>query len=473
MYKKLVIVGLVLFLAGTAAFGWVLAEQRKARQLLQKRQENLKASLDKLDKVVAGETDVYPSVDVASDEDLQQALDKHKMRKETIELVHTGSIMCMVTGGAISTWWLLLCTARLLITGLSNLKQFSSNYLRRRRKAREERVARAQEEEDEEALEQGPHEPQSQSLAGFDENSPDGVEALSEVDEQSSQLEKRAMGESGLQNLETDFANRDRQAHPQMALPMRSEPRSENVAKDSAKIAVLLSDEESVEFEEPLKVGTEAPSLNAKVFDQLAQSLCRSTLLDSREDSLKLEDSLKAQTENLEKQVEEFKQMTQAVQQTALEHSEPLNNTLKELTQQVAAIREYASQQQDRVTKFQDGYDWNIIRSFCLRVIRCIDNLENRINRLHKQNVETADLEEVRDELIFALESSGVEQFEPEINSDYRGQERDVEAVKDKEHSDDPNLRGKIAKVIKPGYRYVISEENVRVVRPAQVKLYN
>jgi len=428
--------------------------------------------LDKLDKVVAGETDVYPSVDVASDEDLQQALDKHKMRKETIELVHTGSIMCMVTGGAISTWWLLLCTARLLITGLSNLKQFSSNYLRRRRKAREERVARAQEEEDEEALEQGPHEPQSQSLAGFDENSPDGVEALSEVDEQSSQLEKRAMGESGLQNLETDFANRDRQAHPQMALPMRSEPRSENVAKDSAKIAVLLSDEESVEFEEPLKVGTEAPSLNAKVFDQLAQSLCRSTLLDSREDSLKLEDSLKAQTENLEKQLAEFRQMTKTVKQTALKRSEPLNNTLMELTQQVSAIREYAAQQQDRMEKLQDGYDWNIVRTFCLRVIRCIDNLENRINQLSEEDVETMNLKEVSDELVFALESSGVEQFKPEINSDYRGQEKFAEVIKDKECSDDSNMAGKIAKVIRPGYQYVIDEENIKVVRTAQVKLF-
>ena len=154
------------------------------------------------------------------------------------------------------------------------------------------------------------------------------------------------------------------------------------------------------------------------------------------------------------------------------EHSKPLNSAINELTQQVSAIREYAACQQDRLEKLQDGYDWNIIRTFCLRVIRCIDNLESRICRLGEKDARAIHLEEVRDELIFALESSGMEQFEPEINSQYRGQEKYAEAVKDKQQSDDPKQSGKIAKVIRPGYQYFINEGNVKVVRPAQVKLF-
>ena len=188
--------------------------------------------------------------------------------------------------------------------------------------------------------------------------------------------------------------------------------------------------------------------------------------------STKLEDSLKAQTENLENQMAEFRQMAQGVQQTALEQSQPLNGTLSELAQQVSAIREYACSQQDRLAKLQDGYDWNIMRTFCLRVIRCIDNLESRISRLTEQDIEVAGLEEVRDELVFDLESSGVEQFEPEINSDYHGQEKYAEAVKEKECCDDSNKEGKIANVIRPGYQYFIDDENFKVVRPAQVKLF-
>jgi len=154
------------------------------------------------------------------------------------------------------------------------------------------------------------------------------------------------------------------------------------------------------------------------------------------------------------------------------EHSKPLNSAINELTQQVSAIREYAACQQDRLEKLQDGYDWNIIRTFCLRVIRCIDNLEGRISRLGEKDVKEIHLEEVRDELIFALESSGMEQFEPEINSQYRGQEKYAEAVKDKQQCDNPKQTGTIAKVIRPGYQYFINEGNIKVVRPAQVKLF-
>ncbi len=154
------------------------------------------------------------------------------------------------------------------------------------------------------------------------------------------------------------------------------------------------------------------------------------------------------------------------------EHSKPLNSAINELTQQVSAIREYAACQQDRLEKLQDGYDWNIIRTFCLRVIRCIDNLESRISRIGEEDAKAIHLEEVRDELIFALESSGIEQFEPEINSKYRGQEKYAEAVKDKQQSDNPEQAGEIATVIRPGYQYFINEGNIKVVRPAQVKLY-
>lgn len=154
------------------------------------------------------------------------------------------------------------------------------------------------------------------------------------------------------------------------------------------------------------------------------------------------------------------------------EAPKPIDNTLNDLTEQVSAIREYAANQQDRLEKLQDGYDWNIIRTFCLRVIRCVDNLDNRIAQLDKKNALATHLEEIKDELIFALESSGIEQFEPEINTEYRGQEKYAEAVKDKLDCDDSEQSGKIAIIVRPGYQYFINEENVKIVRPAQVRLY-
>ncbi|MFH1718362.1 MAG: nucleotide exchange factor GrpE, partial [Planctomycetota bacterium] len=151
---------------------------------------------------------------------------------------------------------------------------------------------------------------------------------------------------------------------------------------------------------------------------------------------------------------------------------EPFSNALEDLTEQVSAIREYTAYQQDRLKKLQDGYDWNIIRTFCLRIIRCIDNLDNRISSMSEDDVRATHLGEVMDELVFALESSGIEQFEPETDSEYRGQEKCAEAVKEKEECDDPGRAGRIASVIRPGYQYFIDEDSTKVVRPAQVKLY-
>jgi hypothetical protein len=145
---------------------------------------------------------------------------------------------------------------------------------------------------------------------------------------------------------------------------------------------------------------------------------------------------------------------------------------LEKLTEEVAAIRKYAAEQQDRVEKLQDGYDWNIIKNFCLRIIRCIDNLDSRIKKLTAQGINVGILEEIRDELVFALESSGIEQFAPETNIDYKGQERSAEAVKERVQIGDVRLSGKIAKVIRCGYRYSVDEENFKVVRAARVKLY-
>jgi len=511
MRKKLVIIGLVLLLAGTAVFAWVLTKQRKESrlaasyklkyasevdeylkqynewsqlapeerallpcgldkyreaktgiQLRREQQERLKADLAKL---AAGETDVYPFADVLYGENWQEELRRYKAQNKLRELAFTGSTMCMLAGGTIFAGCLLSWTAVLAALGVGHLKKFSTDVFRQCKEVKNK--------------------------------------YLTEAD--ATKERSKALIKSGWQNFNKNYADRHEPAPAQPAFSMRSEPCADDTPSPSKgldspentqEIAVLLSDEKSVEFEvaSNAEKGVCPPlaDCNASQNGNLLQNIQKTALLDSppqgvprTEDSLRsvdvrhfagpddaLEDSLETQTEDFEKQVQEIKQMAQRVQQAAVEHSGPLNNTLVELTQEVAAIREYASNQQERVKKLQEGYDWNIIKAFCLRVIRCIDNLESRISRLSEQDVKTPNLDEIRDELVFALESSGVERFEPEINSDYRGQEKIAEAVKEKEHCDDPNLTGKIAKVIRPGYQYFIDEENVKVVRTAQVKLF-
>jgi molecular chaperone GrpE (heat shock protein) len=122
--------------------------------------------------------------------------------------------------------------------------------------------------------------------------------------------------------------------------------------------------------------------------------------------------------------------------------------------------------------KLQDGYDWNIIRTFCLRIIRCIDNIDLRIKLLETKAGDVSGLQEIHDELVFALESSGVERFSPDINSNYYGQEKKLEAIKDKVSCQDPSLNGKVAEVVRCGYYHLIEDDKIKVIRPSQVKLF-
>jgi len=461
MHKKVVILGLVLLLVGATMLGWVLREKRKQQQraasyeskynletgeylkqytewfqsfpdkqaelpfvldgngktkteeqLQQEQQERLQADLGKLAR---GETDVYPFADILYGENWQNELNRYKKHKELSEFVLTGSIVCISMGGTIFTWYLLLWSVRFFIKGSSGLKTLLPDILRRQRKPKDKKQAKTIAERDGE-----------------------NQEREQELNQQQNKLEKHSKGLRNLVKRKPKLNGRGK------ALLTKSESRSDKRDRKRAKkrlgtysddnaekIAVLLSDEE-----------------------QSAESIAR------------LEDSIKTQTEKLEART------AQSVEQAIIEHSKPLDSTLKDLAQQVSAIREYTACQQERVEKLQDGYDWNIVRTFCLRIIRCIDNLENRISQLSSKGTKTEQLEDIRDELVFALDSSGIEQFEPKVNSDYRGQEKYAEAVKDKERCSNSKQKGKIAKVIRPGYQYFINEENIKVVRTAQVKLF-
>jgi molecular chaperone GrpE (heat shock protein) len=494
MLRKSVILGVVLLLAGGGVLAWGLSDKRKERQqaaccrrkhasemaeylkqynewvqadprsrselpwgldkygkakstaqLQQEQQERLLADLERL---ATGSKDVYPFAEILYGANWRQEVDKYKKRKETRELVVTSSILSVVAGGAIVGWWLLVGLGQGIISLSSKFKKLVARLFRKLRKPRAKRLVEGGEKE-EAGLEQ------VRGLTDFE--SCGGVSG--EVVEDGSG-QGQANSEAATNGGWGRFGGSGKRG------------RAGTSVLENKKIAVLLSDRESEEFEERLAVEPEGLKSEQEEQTRPGGGVRTTSPPDSCEDSAGLEDSLKAQTESLEKQIAEFKRMTETVQQTAIEHSEPLNEKLRELTEQVAAIRDYASAQQDRVEKLQDGYDWNIIRNFCLRIIRCIDNLEERMRQLSEQDVETGQMEEVRDELIFALESSGVERFEPQINSDYRGQEKRAEVVKEKEYSEKPKMTGKVAQVIRPGYQYVIDEDNVKVVRTAQVKLY-
>ena len=365
-------------------------------QIALEQQERLKADID---KIATGKMTVHQFSDVLYGENWRIELDAYKRRKAMNANILTGSIVCTSFGGLVYAWWLLVWVARMIGRGVTRLGRWRSGEVEPPEKAA--------------AVKATPQKASGKKTKPEKQNPTSAGEGP---------WKDRTPGQ-GSPETRPNFVNVNWQRPVQKAPAVKRDPRVraevsqiKRISDEAEKIALLLSDEESIDLKASLKSGPK----HAESRDQ----------------------------------------------------SKPLSNTLKELSQQVSAIREYTTYQQNRLEKLQDGYDWNIIRTFCLRVIRCIDNLENRIGQLGEDEARSMHLEEVKDELVFALESSGIEQFRPEVNSEYRGQERYAEAVKDKQPCDKPEQAGKIADVIRPGYQYFINEENTKVVRPAQVKLF-
>jgi molecular chaperone GrpE (heat shock protein) len=492
MLQKCTILGLVLLLAGGAAFGWLyretrdeqqqaqslapanalgsqeylekygrwyqlnpeqqnqlvleINEERKsktAQQLGLEQQARLRADLDKL---AAGQMNPGDIADFLYGRGWENQVEQYKQHSEQMETAQTISVVCLSIGGVLFGVCAILWVLKLLVRIVRAL----------RRRGSEPEVQTQAKTAELTDIELHDAEPQTDPEAPASEEQPKQrrrLLALSEAEDGGAQI--------------PDFGPGDR---------AYSNPSSLQAAGEEAGVALLLADEPSHEngwlpqAQWSLHSVQEVPSEN-EPREQRAARRSVSRQPDQEKVST-VENPLKEQADDLQKQIAEFKQMAQDVQQVTREQSEPLSNTLKELTQQVSAIREYAASQQDRVEKLQDGYDWGIIRTFCLRVIRCIDNLEGRLAELPKGDSAVTHLEEVKDELLFALESSGVEQFRPELNSEFHGQEKLAETMKERQPAKKPDQAGKIAKVIRPGYRYIVDDENYRVVRTAQVKLY-
>jgi phage-related protein len=176
-----------------------------------------------------------------------------------------------------------------------------------------------------------------------------------------------------------------------------------------------------------------------------------------------------------DEQLQQETKLVRQISEEALQKSGDISKNIVDLTEQVCAIRDYAATQQHHLARLQDGYDWNIIKNFCLRVIRCIDNLDDKITGTGGNGgsaLNTEHLSAVRDELVFILESNGVEPFGARINSDYRGQESRLQVLNEREETDDRELFGKIAQVVRPGYQCRVNDEYTKIVRPAHVRLY-
>ncbi len=502
MLKKCAILGLMLLLIGGLALAWVRSEMRRQQheagargiepsqayvdqypeilrewsKLTPERQNQLILELDNdrqdktreqladeqrarlrrdLDRLAAGETSGGDIADFLYGDNWEEKVTQYKKQKEQEQIAQTVSAVCLSIGGVLFAGCSLIWLAQSIVRGVRALA---------RRRTQGGRVE-TQEPELTDIVHEDPEpeQPENEPSQPGRKRLPAGWQLAGDND-------------SPPMPPETDEGDREYVLPRRFSRVVPPAPAPKTCSEEGS-VAVLMSDEPApaTGWSPEAQWAAQEPEEEVGVNPPQRQRFTprpKVTVLDAEHTFTEPDHTLEEQADDLQQQIAEFKQVAQSVQQANRDQNEPINTTLKELAQQVSAIREYAASQQDRVEKLQDGYDWTIIRTFCLRVIRCIDHIETRIGKLAEGNGSVPHLEEVKDELLFALESSGIEQFRPEISSEFRGQERLAEAIKDKQPFKKPDQAGTIAKIIRPGYRYIVDDESYKVVRTAQVKLF-
>jgi hypothetical protein len=491
MLKKAVIIGLVLIVAGSSVLGYLLLVHRKEQQQSStdkdKHASQLEGYLDRynqwlntpveertelpwgldesgktlsgaqlsieqqgmlradLEKLAAGEKEIHPFADQLYGKDWRVTLEQYKQQKELREIASVASAVCAATGGLVIACCLILMLVRCLLRKFSPAFETIARFYKNLFKREDEEI-------DDDTKE---HDQEDQSLS---------IKRKKNKQDRIRKKRVKTLTDSGWYPLESDSQKESEQTCAEIVGQAETKYPEEALIESSNEDSTLVHQNLSTDiprnfedFSESNDKGFQEQQINS------GQNVAASYGMehDFRTSEWGNGDS------------SEKGQLSLSVKD-AIEESpnEEISDTLKQLTRQVSAIREYASDQQAKFKKLQAGYDWKIIKSFSLRVIRCIDNLESRIDQLRDHGIDTVCLEEVRDELLFALESSGIEQFRPEIKSEYRGLEKTTEVVKEKEPAKKSKLKGRIAKVIRPGYQYYLNEDKVKVVRTAQVKLY-
>lgn len=123
------------------------------------------------------------------------------------------------------------------------------------------------------------------------------------------------------------------------------------------------------------------------------------------------------------------------------------------------------------VQRFEDGYDYQILKSFVRQIARVIAHLDKQLETVVDADARVAVMD-ARDDLIDVLEHNGIEPYKPRQGSAYAGQEKLVELEPERIATEDPAQKGTIATVKRAGYVYRLGTEQARVIQTAQVCLY-
>lgn len=211
------------------------------------------------------------------------------------------------------------------------------------------------------------------------------------------------------------------------------------------------------------RLNTTRISLNRKLKDSAQGNDAR---LSKFEDSVssaitKASQLLAASKEAYDRRLSEFQKWSEVSMESHQETRELVDD-----------IRDYVSKQASETRRWQEGYDWRILKNYLMAVASTIDNVEAQLEGLKRSDACQEIIKKfdfLRETLEIHLEEEGMMSYSPKLgnNPDPVRDEIKLSAPSNSEEE----IVGTIAEVIRKGYEIDLGSDQ-KIIRKAQVTVY-
>lgn len=145
---------------------------------------------------------------------------------------------------------------------------------------------------------------------------------------------------------------------------------------------------------------------------------------------------------------------------------------IKEVDEKIKPFEKVAREKNDELKEYKKGYDYSKNKSIINGVIETIEFIENAEKKINfTDDIVKSYFSTTKDKLLIVLNNSGVESFEPKVNTsslDDHSCEVDVST----EIIDDQSKNNLICSILKKGYMIKTKENQVVYLKKALVKVY-
>jgi len=145
---------------------------------------------------------------------------------------------------------------------------------------------------------------------------------------------------------------------------------------------------------------------------------------------------------------------------------------IKEVDEKIKPFEKVAREKNDELKEYKKGYDYSKNKSIIDGVIETIEFIENAEKKINfNDDVVSSYFSSTKEKLLIVLNNSGVESFEPKINTsslDDHSCEVDVST----EITDDQNKNNLICSILRKGYMIKTTENQVVYIKKSLVKVY-